>query len=211
MKWGVLMVLLFVFSSAPAQTPDTCFTVNPIPDSIFTRMQGRSYKKGCPIRREELRYLRLSHHDANGKTRVGEIICNKAIAQDLTDIFRELWKAGYRIERMELIDQYDGDDQRSMEANNTSCFNYRTIAGSTKISKHGKGMAIDINPLYNPYVKGNRVEPKNGRKWAFRRGQRKDIPYKIDHSDLCYKLFHKYGFQWGGDWRYSKDYQHFER
>ena len=211
MKWGVLTVMLFVFSSAPAQTPDTCFTASPIPDSIFSRMQGKSYKEGCPIQRSDLRYLRLSHRDAEGKTKVGEMVCNKAIAKDLTEIFRELWKAGYRIERMELIDQYDGNDERSMEANNTSCFNYRTIAGSTTISKHGKGMAIDINPLYNPYVKGNRVEPKAGRKWAFRRAQRKDIPHKIDHSDLCYKLFRKHGFRWGGDWRYSKDYQHFER
>lgn len=211
MKWGVLMLMLFVLSSASAQTPDTCFIANPIPDSIFTRMQGRSYKEGCPIRRSDLCYLRLSHRDAKGKTRVGEMVCNKAVAQDLIDIFRELWKAGYRIERMQLIDEYDGDDQRSMEANNTSCFNYRTIAGSSTISKHGKGMAIDINPLYNPYVKGNRVEPNTGRKWAFRRGQRKDIPYKIDHNDLCYKLFQKHGFRWGGNWRYSKDYQHFER
>ena len=211
MKWGVLIIMLLAFSSAPAQTPDTCFTASPIPDSIFARMQGKSYKEGCPVSRKDLRYLRLSHRDAEGKTRVGEMVCNKAIAKDIIDIFRELWKAGYRIERMELIDRYDGDDKRSMEANNTSCFNYRTIAGSTTISKHGRGMAIDINPLYNPYVKGNKVEPKEGRKWAFRRAQRKDIPYKIDRSDLCYKLVQKHGFRWGGNWRYSKDYQQFER
>lgn len=194
-----------------AQRLDTCFQSHLIPDSIFQRMQGRSYKADCTVPRSELRYLRLSYVDAKGQTRQGEMVCNRQIASDLVDIFRQLWKAGYRIERMQLIDDYDADDQRSMEANNTSCFNFRTISGTRTISKHGRGMAIDVNPLYNPYVRNGRVEPTGGRKWAFNRERRKDIPYKIDTADLCYKLFLQHGFQWGGSWRNSKDYQHFEK
>jgi len=194
-----------------AQRLDTCFQSHLIPDSIFHRMQGRSYKADCTVPRSELRYLQLSYVDAEGQTQQGEMVCNRLIANDLLDIFRQLWKAGYRIERMQLIDDYDADDQRSMEANNTSCFNFRNISGTSTISKHGRGMAIDVNPLYNPYVRNGRVEPTSGRKWAFNRERRKDIPYKIDSSDLCYKLFRKHGFQWGGNWRNSKDYQHFEK
>ena len=194
-----------------AQRLDTCFQSHQIPDSIFQRMQGRSYKADCTVPRSELRYLRLSYVDAKGQTRQGEMVCNRQIASDLVDIFRQLWKAGYRIERMQLIDDYDADDQRSMEANNTSCFNFRTISGTRTISKHGRGLAVDVNPLYNPYVRNGRVEPTGGRKWAFNRERRKDIPYKIDTADLCYKLFLQHGFLWGGSWRNSKDYQHFEK
>ena len=114
---------------------------------------------------------------------------------------------------MQLIDDYDGDDERSMQANNTSCFNFRAIAGSTKLSKHSKGLAIDINPLYNPCVKQRKdgrtlVQPSTGRKYANRN---KRWPYMIVKDDLCYRLFIEHGFKWGGSWRTTKDYQHFER
>ena len=164
-----------------------------------------------PIPHTELSLLSLSYCDREGKNQQGEMVCNQMIANDLIDIFRQLWKAGYRIERMELVDKYDGDDERSMSANNTSCYNNRTIAGTQTLSKHARGMAIDVNPLYNPCVKNGKVSPRDGKKWAYNRNQRNDIPYKIDHNDLCYKLFREHGFRWGGDWRTCKDYQHFEK
>lgn len=214
--------VLFLFaafhtaSSYCVQTaPDTVFTSQPIPDTVFLRMKGKSYPDGCTVPRSELRYLRLSYCNAEGLTQTGEMVCNKAIAADLVDIFRQLWLAGYRIERMRLIDDYDADDQRSMEANNTSCFCYRTVSGTQTLSKHAQGLAVDVNTLYNPYIftrQGKtRIEPRGGRKWAYNREKRTDIPYKIDHHDLCYRLFLAHGFRWGGDWRTAKDYQHFER
>ena len=215
MKRMCLLLVLLVGTLCRAQHCDTCFTSSPIPDSVFLRMKGKSYKADCTLPRGELRYLRLSYCDGDGKTQTGEMVCNKAIAEDLVCIFRELWKASYRIEKMQLIDEYDADDQRSMEANNTSCFNFRTISGTNTISKHGRGMAVDINPLYNPYVytRGGtkKVEPKGGKLWAYNRRTRKDIPYKIDEEDLCYKLFRQHGFCWGGSWNNRKDYQHFEK
>lgn len=207
----LLFGLFFLQSLTYGQRIDTCFVSLLIPDSVFARMQGRSYKSGCPVPRNELRYLRLSYRNGQGKSRVGEMICNKAIANDLIDIFRQLWLADYRIERMQLIDDFDADDQRSMAANNTSCFNYRTVSGTQTLSKHGRGMAVDVNPLYNPYVRGTHIEPVEGRKWAYDRERRKDIPYKITPTDLCYRLFRAHGFRWGGSWKNSKDYQHFER
>lgn len=210
-------LLMFVVSpTCWGQTsPDTVFVSQPIPDAVFLRMKGKSYPDGCTVPRSELRYLRLSYCNAEGLTETGEMVCNKAIAADLVDIFRQLWLAGYRIERMRLIDDYDADDQRSMEANNTSCFCYRTVSGTQTLSKHAQGLAVDVNTLYNPYIftrQGKtRIEPRSGRKWAYNRDKRTDIPYKIDHSDLCYRLFRAHGFRWGGDWRTAKDYQHFER
>ena len=175
-------------------------------------MQGKSVPKTCTVSRNELRYLKVLHYGKDGKVHQGELICNKAIAQDLLEIFRELYKAKYKIERISLIDNYGADDTRSMEANNTSCFNFRFMTGSTtRISKHGMGLAIDINPLYNPYVKGNKIDPPSGKRYAWNRDTRKDIPMKIDRNDLCYKLFIKHGFKWGGAWKSAKDYQHFEK
>jgi len=191
-----------------------CFSSEPIGDSTFARMIGKTWKKDCPLKRSDFRYLRIVHCNAEGHPQMGEMVCHRQIAAVLLRIFRELYEAGYRIERMQLMDDFNADDETAMRANNTSCFNYRTISGTKRISKHGMGLAVDINTLYNPYVvtrKGKtHVEPTTGRKYAFNRDKRKDIPYKIDRNDLAYKLFTKNGFKWGGAWQYSKDYQHFE-
>lgn len=205
----ILTILIIVFSVSLTATAQV-FEAKLIPDSVWTRMQGRSVPKNCPVKRTELRYLRLSYWDAAQHERVGEMVCNEKIAQHLVEIFRALYNNRYAIGRMQLIDDFDADDIKSMEANNTSCFCYRMMTGGTKISKHGLGLAIDINPLYNPYVKGNKVSPPSGRKYASRRATRKDIPMKIDKTDLCYKLFIQHGFKWGGAWKSCQDYQHFE-
>ena len=189
------------------------FSSQPIPDSVFQRMQGRSWPEGCTIRRADLRYLRLSHYDAEKRQHVGEMVCNKAIANDLLEIFRELYRQKYPIERIRLIDDYNADDEQSMRDNNSSCFCYRKISGSTKLSKHAQGMAVDINTLYNPYVRtgkdGRRiVEPATATRYVDRR---KSFPYKIVKGDLLYRLFLQHGFKWGGNWRTMKDWQHFEK
>ena len=189
------------------------FSVQPIPDSVFLRMKGRSWPEGCTVRRADLRYLRLSHFDAEKKEHVGEMVCNKAIANDLLEIFRELYRHKYPIQRIRLIDDYEAEDERSMRDNNTSCFCYRTVSGTTKLSKHATGMAVDINTLYNPYVRtgkdGRRiVEPATATEYVDRR---KSFPYKIVKGDLLYRLFLQHGFTWGGSWRTMKDWQHFEK
>ena len=205
----VCFILWFASLAMNAQT----FSIDTISDATFLRMQGKSYKKGCTVKRSDLRYLKLSHYDGNGNDTIGEIVCNKMIANDLKEIFQELYRHRYPIERMRLIDDYDADDERSMRANNTSCFNFRPIAGSKKLSKHSQGMAIDINPLYNPCVKRDKqghvsVQPSTASKYAERSTKRK---FMIDKNDLCYRLFMKHGFIWGGSWHSTKDYQHFER
>ena len=189
------------------------FSAQPIPDSVFHRMQGRSWPEGCTIRRADLRYLRLTHVDAESKEHVGEMVCNKAIANDLIEIFKELYRQKYPIQRIRLIDDYEAVDERSMRDNNSSCFCYRKVSGTTKLSKHAMGMAVDVNTLYNPYVRtgkdGRRiVEPATATKYVDRR---KTFPYKIVKGDLLYRLFVQHGFKWGGSWRTMKDWQHFEK
>lgn len=188
------------------------FSQQEITDSIFARIEGKSFKENCTTPREDLRYLKVLHYNKEGEELEGELICHKDIADDLLAIFRELHRAKYPIERMVLIDEYDADDEASMRANNTSAFNFRPASGMKRLSKHSTGMAIDINPLYNPLVKHRedrtRVYPSTATPYIDRT---QDFPYKIVKGDLCYRLFKQHGFSWGGDWRRSKDYQHFEK
>lgn len=196
---------------------DNCFYSEEISDVVFARMWLKSWKENCTLQRSDLRYIKVLHRNANGQTQLGEMVVNTAIADDVVQIFRRLYDNEYRIERMVLVDNYNADDDTSMINNNSSSFNFRFITGSqTQISNHGLGLAIDINPLYNPYVKQREdgsyyIAPDNGSPYAFDRDTRNDIPYKIDHDDLAYKFFTEAGFEWGGDWTTLKDYQHFEK
>ena len=184
------------------------FAVHELSDSIFQRMLGKSYPKGCTVKRTDLRYLTVLHVDAEGNVHRGELVCNRLIAQDVLDIFKQLYMARYPIQSMRLIDDYGADDERSMQANNTSGFCYRAVSGSQKLSKHAQGLAIDINPLYKPCVKGAHVQPSTGRRYVDRRSK---FNYKIERGDLLWRLFTERGFRWGGTWRSLKDYQHFEK
>ena len=191
---------------------DKCFAAEPIPDGVWQRMQGKTYKENPYIGRDDLRHIRALHWDYDNQMHVGEMIVNKQIAECVARILRQLFDAKYPIQRMLLPDVYDADDETQMRDNNSSCFCYRVIAGSTKLSKHARGLAIDINTLYNPYYKdrndGTRfIQPATAADYCDRTW---DFPYKIDHDDLCFRLFTEAGFEWGGDWTSCKDFQHFE-
>ena len=191
---------------------DRCFASSEIDDALFARMYGKSYKADCTVPRSELRYLRVLHRNLAGETLLGELVCNEASCGDLLDIFRVLYDTSYPIERMVLIDEYDAQDGPSMRANNSSAFNFRFVAGTGVLSSHSRGMAVDINPLYNPYVKTNGgrtvVDPAEAAPYADRT---RDFPYKIAEDDPCCREFLRHGFTWGGHWKSLKDYQHFEK
>ena len=191
---------------------DKCFAAEPIPDGVWQRMQGKTYKENPYIGRDDLRHIRALHWDYDNQMHVGEMIVNKEIADRVVTIFRQLFDAKYPIQRMLLPDVYDADDETQMRDNNSSSFCYRAIAGSSKLSKHARGLAIDINTLYNPYYKdrddGTRfIQPATAADYCDRSW---DFLYKIDHDDLCFRLFTEAGFEWGGDWTSCKDFQHFE-
>ena len=209
----IYLILLICCLSLEMMAQTKGFSADTLSNAVFARMQGKSYPEGCTIKRSDLRYLQVLHYDADGKVHKGELVCNRKIAADLLDIFQKLYEAHYPIERMTLVDDYDANDERSMTANNTSCFCYRVVTGSKHLSKHAQGLAIDINPLQNPCVKTRKdgsawVQPKAGRKYTNRKNK---YPYKLEKGDLCYRLFIEHGFSWGGNWRSTKDYQHFEK
>lgn len=216
----ILLAIMATILYAPGQTVpekdidniDKYFTISPIPDDIFEKMQGKSYKSDCNVPRDSLKYITCLHCDADGNTIVGEMVVGNRIADKIIIILKELYKARYPIQKMRLVDYYNAEDEKSMADNNSSSFNFRFISHSTKVSKHGLGIAVDINPLYNPYWKilkdgTESIEPANSKPYLDRT---KDFPYKITADDPCCRLFKKYGFEWGGDWKTCKDYQHFE-
>ncbi len=188
------------------------FSSSPISDITFALMQGKSFADDCTTPRDSLRYLRCLHTDKDGRIIVGEMVVNVIVADDVLDIFYQLYQAKYPIEKMRLIDYWNADDEMAMRDNNSSSFNFRFISHTTKVSKHGRGVAVDINTLYNPYHKiledGTEViEPATGAPYLDRT---KSFDYKIEKGDLCYRLFKEKGFEWGGEWLDRKDYQHFE-
>ena len=213
----LLIAVLCIFlipQRVVAQTNDTLryksylFASQPVPKTVQVRMQGKSMPDHATIGFDDLRYLTVYHYDYEGRVKKGELVCNQAIAHDLLCIFRALFSRGYPIYSIRLVDDFDGDDEASMQANNTSCFNYRNVFGTNKLSRHAFGMAVDINPLQNPCVRGSRIQPKTATEYVDRT---RDFPHKIDENDFCKEVFTSFGFRWGGNWRYVKDYQHFDK
>ena len=199
-------------------TLDRYFRAYEISDEIFARIYGddRSYKTYCTVAREDLRYIKLLHYSFDGQIHVGELMVNASIADDILQIFRELFENQYQIEKMFLVDDYDADDDRSVRDNNTSCFNFRYITGSSsELSNHAYGLAIDINPQQNPYfvISGGEYHIANPGDEAYvdRTNPSWQEMHMITEEDLCYRLFTEHGFSWGGSWSNPIDYQHFER
>lgn len=191
---------------------DSCFSAVAVPDGVWERMQGGSYRPNKFVGRSDLRHVRVLHYDLDGTVRVGEMVCNRLIATVLVEVFRLLFDARYPIQSMLLPDEFGADDEAQMRANNSSCFCYRAVSGSAALSRHAMGLAVDINPLYNPYVKvlpggKRRIQPATAAAYCDRAAV---FPCKIDESDLAYRLLTARGFVWGGSWRSVKDYQHFE-
>lgn len=191
------------------------FYYEPLSDAVKERITGISYPADdseAAISYDTLRYVSVLHYDLSGDVQNGELICHKAIAQDLLEIFYELYKARYPIEKICLVDEYQGDDSLSMQDNNTSCFNYRALP-SGRLSNHAYGLAVDLNPFYNPYVTTRKdgtvnISPAGSEVYADRS---QSFACKIDADDLAFRLFIQHGFTWGGNWHSSKDYQHFEK
>jgi hypothetical protein len=185
------------------------FTSAPLPDSVLARVVGASWKEGCPVPLDGLRYLRLAYVDFSGDVRLGEMVVNALVADDAVAAFREMFEAGFPIARMELIDDFGADDEESCRADNTSCFCYRTSTGSsTTLSNHAYGLAIDINPVENPYKHDGQVSDPAAAPYLDRGDER---PGMVVAGGLVYEAFVSRGWEWGGDWTNPVDWQHFEK
>ena len=189
--------------------------ISKITPQVKQRMiEGHSYNKGCPVKLEELRYLRIKHKNFSGKAQWGELVVHKEIAAEVVKIFEALYHADYPIYQMRLVSDFDGNDWRSIEADNTSAFNCRRATGSRQWSKHSYGRAIDINPIENPYIsRSGHISHKASlayRKRAHQKDTAADRAVLLQ-NDNAVKLFKQHGWEWGGDWKGVKDFQHFSK
>lgn len=186
-------------------------SVRPIGPRLRERMR-RSYHSGCPVPLSDLRYLRMTYLGFDGAAHTGEMVVREEFAGDVVGVFRRLYDARWPIQQMRLVDDYGGDDSRSMAANNTSGYNCRTIAGTHTWSAHAYGAAIDINPVQNPYLTASAVHPPAAARFVGidRSSAASGIPRgAIREGDVVVRAFARIGWEWGGRWSPPHDYQHF--
>ena len=166
-----------------------------------------SWRAGCPVELPDLRLLTVTHVGFDGQVRNGEVVVHATVADDIVKVFRALFEARFPIEQVRLVDEFGGDDDRSMAANNTSAFNCRRATGSSRWSEHAFGKAIDINPVQNPYVtRSGAVLPPAGGPFVDRDPA---TPGLIVETGPVVRAFDGIGWGWGGRWSTGKDYQHF--
>ena len=191
-------------TAPPVFPPGVDSAVNEIDAGTAARMTA-SWRPGCPVPLRDLRLVTITHWGFDGRPRPGELVVHATQAERIRRVFAELFAARFPIEQIRLVDEFGGDDDRSMAANNTSGFNCRKAFGSTSWSQHAYGRAIDINPLQNPYVTRGGVHPPGGREFIRRDG---NVPGLIIAGGPVVQAFARIGWRWGGAWS-NPDYQHF--
>jgi hypothetical protein len=195
---------LVLLALLAAQAPPFAHSVSPV-----TRAQlPHSWRSGCPVAPSALRRVRLSYWGFDGQVHTGALVVNESAVRDVVVVFRRLYGARFPLRRMRPIDAYGGNDERSLAADNTAGFNcrYAVGPGPRRWSTHAYGLAIDVNPVENPYVEGGRVHPRAGRAYLDRSRFR---PGMAVRGRVLVRAFTAVGWLWGGRWRGTPDYQHF--
>lgn len=189
------------------------FKAQPLPQKIINKINGSSYVENYVISYGDLSYLNVLHYGFDGEIHEGELIVNRDVAEEVLDIFKELLENKFPIEKIKLIDEFDADDDISMAANNSYSFCFRRLTGGGDLSEHAYGLAVDINPLYNPYVRrwedgSLLILPPTGANYIERNPE---VKGKIYPGSVCYNAFVSRGWEWGGDWKDMDDNHHFQK
>lgn len=192
-------------TGAPKPPPFTA-QVRPLSPAERADMTPSVWRRGCPVALSRLRHVSLRYIGCGGRARRGALVVNASVAGEVVGAFRELYRARFPIRRMRPIQAYGGDDFASIEADNTSAFNCRSATGSSNWSQHAYGRAIDINPIENPYVSGGRTSHPASVPYLDRRRVRAGMA--VDGGVLV-RAFESRGWEWGGRWSGTIDYQHF--
>ena len=199
---ALLAAAAFAVEAAPAAAPQFSASVSAARWSELRH----TYRAGCPVAPAQLRTIRMTYWGFDGRLHTGVLIVHRSVADDIVAVFRRLYDARFPIRRMVSVTRYRGDDDASMAADNTSAFNCRRVSGSSSWSMHAYGLAIDVNPVENPYVLGGRVQPPSGRAYLDRERGRPGMAYD---GGVLVRAFASRRWKWGGRWRNSRDYQHF--
>jgi hypothetical protein len=179
------------------------FTIGPIPPNVLARS---SWAPECPVTVDDLAYLTLAHYGFDGRFHTGEMIINAAMAEDVVGVFRKLHEVRFPIEQMRVIAAEEIDAHPTGDWNDTTSFVCRPAVGSGSWSQHAFGLAIDINPFHNPYLKGDLVLPELASAYLDRADVR---PGMIVPGDVAIEAFAAIGWGWGGYWSSLDDWMHF--
>lgn len=203
-----MAIVLLVAAASPSRPADGFKgRVSRISPHLKERMTGKSWHRGCPVPIRRLRLIHASYHGFDGEDHIGKLVAHKNAVKALVRSLRSMYRKGFKIRKMFLVDRYEGNDRRSMRADNTSAFNCRRVSGTDRWSEHAYGRAIDINPVENPYIASDgRVSPRRGAPYADRSQHKKGM---IHRGSSTVRAFARVGWGWGGKWNSSKDYQHF--
>jgi peptidoglycan LD-endopeptidase CwlK len=196
----IVFLILIIKTTGMAQTQKDNYIID-------ARMTAVEALAGTPAPKNiaaKMKLVDITYYGYDDKLHNGQMLVNKNVTEEIEKIFDELLKMKFPIEKIVPITQYKWDDDASMYDNNTSSFNYRNVVGKKTLSKHALGYAVDINPRDNYYIKDGHISPSNGRYDKKNKGT-------ILKNSSVVKLFASYGWNWGGDWKTLKDYQHFEK
>ena len=180
--------------------------VAPLSAAEREQMAGVTWHEGCPVGLDALSAVEISHWGLDGAVHAGRLVVATAHADAVVGVFARLFAARFPVQSVRPAREFGGDDDAMMRVNNTSAFNCRPVAGGRRYSDHSFGHALDLNPLINPYVRGGRVDPPQGRAYASRDP---GVPGLVVDPGPAVAAFAEAGWRWGGHWSSSKDYQHF--
>ena len=199
-----LLALALVAAAAAARPTPFSHHVS----SVSARQLPFSWHSGCPVAPAQLRLVRLAYWGFDRRRHTGSLVVNAGVVDDVVRAFGRLYAARFPLRRLRPVDAYRGDDERSLAADNTAAFNcrYAVATGPRRWSAHAYGLAIDVNPLENPYLLEGKVHPRAGAAYLDRARVR---PGMATADGILVRAFASVGWQWGGRWTGSPDYQHF--
>jgi len=174
----------------------------PILDSTLSRAEAMKGQTAPASIRDSQALVNVRYYSFDQKLHEGQIVINKALAQDVKSIFQEIEASHFPIAKVIPIERYGWSDDDSVKDDNTSGFNYRKVPATHRLSSHAEGRAIDLNPRENPYI-----DPIRGPKQTYN----PNAPGALTPGSAPVRIFKKHGWKWGGVWRRGRDYQHFEK
>ena len=180
-------------------------SIRPVPPDVLERSTWRS---SCPVSRRDLSYVTTTFWGFDREPHTGELIVHRSMATDIVSVFRSLHRARWPIEEMRVTSRPELNEPPTGDGNNTSAFVCRPIRLGDDWSQHAYGLAVDVNPFHNPYVRGDLVIPERAISYRERSRRR---PGMIRSGDVVTSAFARIGWGWGGDWATTKDWMHFSR
>lgn len=190
-------------------------SVAPLPGSAFVSrvrqapaevIARSTWKPECPVRADELDWIRVTYFGFDGKRHTGELLAHEDVSADLVTVFHGVWNARFPIEEMRITQARELDLEPTGDGNNTGAFVCRPTRGGQSFSEHAYGLAIDVNPFQNPYRRGEVVIPELASAYLDRQEKR---PGMITEDGPVVSAFDRIGWGWGGRWRSLTDLHHF--